>query len=299
MNQKIILLTAISMALTACSKEELFTGQNKDVELSVDVKSKNETATKAIIKETYLPDKATIGLVVEAAAGGNYDGISYNNIPYTATRTGNGQKWDTSSSVLLSSTIGKVYAYYPYSSSVTDITKIPVSTENTVDYMYAEPVTGISNNSPVARINMKHALAAIGVKVLKGTYTGSANMTTISIASQGFGDSGTLNAKTGLLSNIQNISSDITWTGELPLSSNTITVTRMVVPTTAENQNISFKVTVDGQVYTMTEMITGALRQGYIYEYTLMLNGEEMRISSTTVTGWIPETGNGGELETE
>lgn len=299
MNQKIILLTAISMALTACSKEELFTGQNKDVELSVDVKSKNETATKAIIKETYLPDKATIGLVVEAAAGGNYDGISYNNIPYTATGTGNGQKWDTSSSVLLSSTIGKVYAYYPYSSSVTDITKIPVSTENTVDYMYAEPVTGISNNSPVARINMKHALAAIGVKVLKGTYTGSANMTTISIASQGFGSSGMLDAISGTLEDIQNTGSDITWTGNIPLSVETETVMQTVIPTTLENQNISFKVIIDGQSYTTTKAIEGVLRQGNIYEYTLTLNGTEMRISSTTVTKWVTNTGNGGELETE
>lgn len=299
MNQKIILLTAISMALTACSKEELFTGQNKDVELSVDVKSKNETATKAIIKETYLPDKATIGLVVEAAAGGNYDGISYNNIPYTATGTGNDQTWDTSSSVLLSSTIGKVYAYYPYSSSVTDITKIPVSTENTVDYMYAEPVTGISNNSPVARINMKHALAAIGVKVLKGTYTGSANMTTISIASQGFGSSGMLDAISGTLEDIQNTGSDITWTGNIPLSVETETVMQTVIPTTLENQNISFKVIIDGQSYTTTKAIEGVLRQGNIYEYTLTLNGTEMRISSTTVTKWVTNTGNGGELETE
>ena len=74
---------------------------------------------KGQLTGTYLPDGATLGVFMRAADGSRYDGLTLQNVKYTATGSGVGQSWsgEVSSPIDLSSTVGTAYAFYPWFSS--------------------------------------------------------------------------------------------------------------------------------------------------------------------------------------
>ena len=137
----------VTMAALACGcTNDIDNGGFKSGSaLSIGTVTTERMLTRSVITGTAFPaDEAAkgIGLFLTATDGGNYDDQTSgcSNIKYSD----NGSGWTSDSPIMLSATEGKLYGYFPYSASVTDLTAIPVeSSLDGTDYMYATPVTGV------------------------------------------------------------------------------------------------------------------------------------------------------------
>ena len=164
-------LTSIAILLMAIScSEELEISDNQswgggNSALSISVLTEN-ISSKGLVTGGYLDNGASIGVTVTSTSGGNYDNTAYNNIQFTSSGTSTSQKW-SGGTVKLSATDGYCYAYYPYSSSASSITAIPVTAGGT-DYLYATRAS-VNDKSQTASLTMKHALSAIRFVLKRGT----------------------------------------------------------------------------------------------------------------------------------
>lgn len=243
----------------------------------------SSVSTKALVTGEYLSDGESIGVKLVDATNDTYDGIPFENIRYTATGTGTSQTWNTPSKVLLSSTVGKVHAYYPYKEGV-NMTGIPVSSGQT-DFMYGS-ASGVTNANGAANIRLNHALVAIKAKIIKGNYTAKAKLTGISVSSSGLATSAFLNAMTGALTNVQGVNTAINWNGAQTLEASSTDILLAGVPTAATNPSIKFSLTIDGAKYNINSAYTGSYIPGNVYEYVLTLNGKELSLAGVTVSNW-------------
>ena len=218
------------------------------------------------------------------ASGTTYDTKTYNNIKATASTGKTPQTWTFDSQVLLSSTDGTLYGYYPYNSSVTDLTKVPVSAGET-DYMYATPAEGLNDGSYNANVTMNHALAAIRLKIVRGTYTAAGSVTNLAIKSDNIATSATLNAKTGTLTSPTGAGTAINKTVTQTLSSSAQTTDFIFVPVTGSSAQPTFTATIDGKDYVATAGAT-SFAQGNLYEYTLTIDAKAITLSDVKVGDW-------------
>ena len=289
----IMAMTVVNYTFTACTSDqegqlnELTSSQNQ---LKLNVNTSAITASRALIEETYLPDNSEIGVTLLASDGNAYDGKTYSNIKFTADGT-TSQTWTGSSNILLSATPGNVYAYYPYSSSVTDITAVPVETGTQTDYMYATEVTGVYDAESEVDITMNHALSAIRFALKKGTYTGTGTVTSVSVTSTAAATGATMNSKTGTLSNFTGSGNEISVTKGISLTTTEQNADVIVVPT-GTNAALTLKVVIDGKTYSVTtDALT--LSKSNIYKYTVTVNSTSLELSGVTVGDWgYNESGN-------
>ena len=289
----IMAMTVVNYTFTACTSDqegqlnELTSSQNQ---LKLNVNTSAITASRALIEETYLPDNSEIGVTLLASDGNAYDGKTYSNIKFTADGT-TSQTWTGSSNILLSATPGNVYAYYPYSSSVTDITAVPVETGTQTDYMYATEVTGVYDAESEVDITMNHALSAIRFALKKGTYTGTGTVTSVSVTSTATATGATMNSKTGTLSNFTGSGNEISVTKGISLTTTEQNADVIVVPT-GTNAALTLKVVIDGKTYSVTtDALT--LSKSNIYKYTVTVNSTSLELSGVTVGDWgYNESGN-------
>ena len=286
MEFKSILLAAI-LLLTGCdSILDMNDISNSDREhmnyLSIESITTQNT-TKALIEDDYLPDGSEIGVTVLSRSGAAYDGIDYQNIRFVATGSGVTQTWAGAETVYLSATEGVCYGYYPYSSSVTDITEIPVSTAGQTDYLYATPVAVDINNRNVS-LSMNHGLSAVRFALKRGTYTGTGVISAVSVTSGGLGTAGSLNALTGKLSGVTGIGTEIGVSAAIELSSAEQNADVIVVPT-GISAALMLSVTVDGKVYS-TAADARIIAQGKCYTYTMTINAGELALSGVKVGDW-------------
>ena len=289
----IMAMTVANSTFTACTSEqegqlnELVSSKNK---LKLNVNTSAITNSRALIEETYLPNDSEIGVTLLASDGNKYDGKTYSNIKFTADGT-TSQTWTGSSDILLSATSGNVYAYYPYSSNVTDITAVPVETGTQTDYMYATEVTDVYDADSEVDITMNHALSAIRFALKKGTYTGTGTVTSVSVTSTATATGATMNAKTGVLSSFSGSGSEISVTKGISLTTSEQNADVIVVPT-GTNAALTLKVVIDGKTYSVnTDALT--LSKGNIYKYTVTVNSTSLELSGVTVGDWgYNESGN-------
>ena len=201
----IILLAALAFA--GCSKVEEF-NSNPDSALMIESVrgiSSYKLMSKAVITGESLPDDEStkgIGLFVTASDGGAYDGkdSGYTNVKYSF----NGTKWSAASPIYLSHSTGKLYGYFPYSETATDLTKIPVASSlNGTDYLYATP-KDVSYSNKSVDLQMSHALARLHLTIKMGdTYLSGGNLTRIAIQSKAIDSYGTMDIKTGAVAGIK------------------------------------------------------------------------------------------------
>ena len=258
-------LLCIIALFTACADDEV-TGDSVNT-LQVTVQTEQANTSRAIIDGGYLPDGSSIGLNLMAEDGSAYDGQVFYNLQYTAAGEGAAQTWSSTTPASLSSSIGKVIAYYPYNDDENlDITAVPVETESQTDYMYAKPVTGVNLVSPNANLTMQHALTDIRINVKKGTYTGTGEVTKITAKAPAFATHATMNAETGVFSNVTG--SGAQFVHELTdaaIATGNITHDFLVVPD-ADNASgdVTIFVTIDGKKFAVNVPYTEAFQQGFI-----------------------------------
>ena len=283
-----LLLGACTM-FTACTDTETIDvpgGSN----LSLNVQTA-AIESRGLIESATLPDGHSIGLTLVDEGGTKYDNISYNNIKATASTGKTPQTWGLQSDILLSATQGTLYGYYPYNADVTDLSAVPVETTSQTDYMYATPVEGLNDGNAEAAVTMNHALAAIRLNIVRGTYSGTGAVTAVTVNGSNIATNGTLNALTGALTALTDTETDIIDNGTFTLSNGGQTKDIIFVPA-GTSGTPSFKVTLDDKEYIATGAET-TFQQGYVYKYTLTINNKEISLSDVNVDNWgYNESGN-------
>lgn len=240
--------------------------------------------TKAMIKSTTLPNGSSVGITVRDDYGA-YIGELYTNVKYTSSEGSSKQIWSAESPIMLSSETGTAFAYYPYTASYEDLSAVPVKASSTVqtDYMWGTPVS-VSKDSRTASFVMKHALAAVKISYLRGTYTGTGKVTKVSFGGNCIATAAYMNVANGSLSGITGkggvISPSMTAT---TLSSTAKASEIIVIPTGEKTGKIT--ITIDGKDYTL-EFGDIDLKQGQITQFHLTVNSGEISLSDITVSEW-------------
>ena len=254
----------------------------------VSVTASDGLQTRGIITGTTLDDGSRIGLSLCDVSGTKYQGITYENICYTASGSGSSQKWDAESPIMVANTPGTLYGYYPYSESVTDIKKINITADsnNQTDYLWATPVSNITKANADAAVVMNHALAAVRLSVSRGTYSGTGRVTAASISGADIATSAVLNAKTGGLSSYKGYSTAISPAiTAFTLSQTASAIDILAIPCGNSTVNLKVTLTIDGNVYE-TSIPSAVVKQGNMTECKISVNDGEVYVTSVNVTAW-------------
>ena len=240
----------------------------------VSVTASDGIQTRGIITGTTLENGSRIGLTLCDVSGTKYQGITYENICYTASGSGSSQKWDAESPIMAANTSGTLYGYYPYSESVTDIKKINIiaDSNNQTDYLWATPVSNITKANADAAVVMNHALAAIRLSVSRGTYSGTGRVTAASISGADIATSAVLNARTGGLSSYKGYSTAISPAiTAFTLSQTASAIDILAIPCGNSTVNLKVTLTIDGNVYE-TSIPSAVVKQGNMTECKISVN---------------------------
>ena len=271
----------------SCNDDQVF-NQADIAPLQVSVNAQGTQSSRAIIHGEYLPDGSSIGVSLTNEDGGLYDNTEFFNLQYTASGESDAQTWSSDEYASLSTTIGKVTAYYPYNPDITDWTKIPVETASQTDYMYAKPVTGLNIVSSTANLLMQHALTDIRVCIQKGSYTGTGAVTKITAKAPAFATNATMSAVDGTLAGVTGGGTQFeTELTDAAISAADVTHDFLVVPLASSTSGeVTIFVTIDGKKFTVNVPYTEAFQQGYSYVYNLTLDNEALTFKGVKVDEW-------------
>ena len=273
-NVKLLMLSLV-LGATACTNEvENVGGSDNLLNLAFNV---SQPAARVMITDEYLPEGSRAGAML---VGEGYD--AYSNVCFTASGTGENQTW-ASDNVYLTSKNATLYSYYPYSGDA-DASALNFETATQTDYMYGTPLTSVSSANPSANVYLNHALANLKISVVKGSYPGEGNISSVAVLSDGIATGGVFNAAqaTPDYSDFSGVGSAVVREVESKLGGTPVDV--MVIPTGTADA-ISFSVVVDGITFTSASSdIT--LQKGLSYSYTLKLNSTQMSIATSGVAQW-------------
>lgn len=288
---RILLLPALILSFMSCDKN----GAEEETGTPLVIESVGISPTKAVITSDSFPEEEgfSIGLFLKAADNvSDYDGRPYSNIEYSK-EAGN-KSWTMTSPVMLSETAGNLYGYYPYDKSVSDIERVPVRASiNGTDYMFSEPVIGLSSSRPVASILMKHALALISISFVKdASYTGQCSLTSLLLDSEGISVEGKLNLKDGT---VTSTASGILFSGFshtiLP-EGTTEPVLAVPVNGSDERQDVDVKCVIDGVEYNVSLHGKGQdgkgviIKQGVHSHIKLTLKDKNLTVAGVSTEEW-------------
>lgn len=134
--------------------------------------------TKSPVYSQYLPPGSEIGVTLVEEGKDTYDGATYHNLIFTAYGREEDQFWVTSSEIELSDTKGKLYVYYPYTSSY-DSHSISASDTDTDVLWYS--VSDVSRRNNIVRVQLDHKKAIFRIKLVRGDYEGHGNISSVDI----------------------------------------------------------------------------------------------------------------------
>ena len=279
-------ILSFTALLCSCSPAEVLLPEEPQAEQPVALELSMSTAelTKALVKDTRLPDGSSVGITIKDDYG-VYTGELFTNVKYTAQQESGNQVWSSDSPVMLSSETGTAYAYYPYAEACTDITAISIRANSTVqtDFMWGIPVS-VSKDNRKATLVMKHALAAVRITYVRGTYSGTGNVSKVSFGGNCIAVAGTLDATDGSISNLAGKGTMLTPPQITTTLSSTLQEFELIVIPTGEKQG-KIVISIDGKDYTL-EFGDIDLRQGQITQFHLTVNDGELSLSDITVSEW-------------
>ena len=286
MKRLYINILSFTALLCSCSPAEVLLPEEPQAEQPVALELSMSTAelTKALVKDTRLPDGSSVGITIKDDYG-VYTGELFTNVKYTAQQESGNQVWSSDSPVMLSSETGTAYAYYPFAEACTDITAISIRANSTVqtDFMWGIPVS-VSKDNRKATLVMKHALAAVRITYVRGTYSGTGNVSKVSFGGNCIAVAGTLDATDGSISNLAGKGTMLTPPQITTTLSSTLQEFELIVIPSGEKQG-KIVITIDGKDYTL-ELGDIDLRQGQITQFHLTVNDGELSLSDITVSEW-------------
>ena len=285
MKRKLLPAVLAIISLYGC-QEEILTPEPilSDPAVPLEISMSTAELTKGLIKDTKLPDGSSVGITIKDDYG-VYTGELFTNVKYTAELESGNQVWSSDSPVMLSSETGTAYAYYPYAEACTDITSISIRANSTVqtDFMWGIPVS-VSKDNRKATLVMKHALAAVRITYVRGTYSGTGNVSKVSFGGNCIAVAGTLDATDGSISNLAGKGTMLTPPQITTTLSSTLQEFELIVIPSGEKQG-KIVITIDGKDYTL-EFEDIDLRQGQITQFHLTVNDGELSLSDITVSEW-------------
>ena len=284
--RKTTCLAAVVAAIASCAENPLETIETDKTPLSLSVMT-STIPSKGLISGNTLAEGAEIGITMTEYDGSIYNGLPYSNVRFTAGRTSGKQTWSPDIDVMLSSDMATLYAYYPYSTEVKDISSIPVkaSSEIQTDYMYADPVKDLRNKNAQATVILKHALSAIKISISRGSFTGEGKITSLSVSGANIATEAILDARYGNLSSIKGTGTEIKAPTEISVPDKGAATIDLIVIPGRDKSEIEIKTTIDGKEYTVqTEAVL--LEQGKIAVFDATLNNSEMTLSSIQIDDW-------------
>lgn len=273
-NYLMVLLAMI--LITSCEEEH---GKASSLAINANV---GETTRAS--KLNFIPGDE-IGIFVKNTEDGNYNDCdcSFNNKSTLST------EWLLKENIQLTKKVGTVYAYYPYSSEVSDIKQVPISSSSQTDYLFSVPAS-VNSDSPVATLRMQHALSLVKFVIKKDGYSGEGHITEINLKNIGL--SGSLNVMTGDIvtktTGNEKYEAVFILNESTPLAIGLIAFPQVVSSTTA-------LITIDGDQYSY-KLAPSNWEKGKEITYTLKINQTEktfISIGSATIDEW----GSGGDYE--
>lgn len=219
----------------------------------------------------------------------NTTGQNYNDCDCSFNNKGTmSSGWSLASDISLSNNVATVYAYYPYSSAITDLRKIPIESTSQTDYLVANPTTVDATNS-IAMLRMNHALSLVKFTIKKDGYSGVGRIT--DIVMQGITLSGSFDVCTGSITSgetgNENYKADVRLS-DTPITIGLIAIPQNVLSTTA-------LITIDGDQY-IYKLVPSNWVQGKETTYTLSIDSDDktlVSVGSSTIDEW----GTGGSYE--
>lgn len=296
MNKIIIAaMTAAAMSCSAIPEPDIHTENRSERNLIIN--SVEVATTKSLYTASRLEGDFGVMLTSKGSTD-RYDGLDYTNVRFIS----NGNSVSSpDSQIRLSSTEGTLYSYYPYSKTVDDFRKIPVSVNGNIqtDHMYGTPVTRLNNSNASTVIKMNHALAAIRITIIKGTYSGNGVISKVAVSGESLATEAYLDATTGRLSSFKGMGSEIfTPMNTSPAETLSESGTQkhfMIIPT-GESRPITVTVTIDGVDFTATAPEID-LAEGTITSYSVTVNSRDFNLSKGYVTPWVTGIQNNYEFE--
>ena len=290
------LVVLAALVLASCSKTAEFQ-HNPDSALeieSVSGISPFALTTKAVITGESLPgEEATkgIGLFVTAEDGSAYDGhdSGYSNVKYTY----NGSKWNTTTPIYLSGSVGNLYGYFPYNPDATDLRAIPVASSlNGTDYLYAN-IEEVSHSDKTVNLHMKHALSRLHLTIKKGkNFTAEATLSEITLKSTAIDATGTMDLTTGAITPAKLPAEtgkvDLTTEGEITVEGIEKDILLVPADNSAGKKDIAIFLLIDGKSAGIT--LSGengiGIRSGIQNNVILTIEDTGIKVSGVDVGVW-------------
>lgn len=283
--KRILSVLSIAAALSSCSPQDITPPLIEEETLvPLELELAAHTVTRAIVEGTTLPTASSVGITVRDSYGA-YAGEEYTNIKYTSKEVSGSHVWECDSPIMLSPQTGVLYSYYPYAEACSDISAISIRANSTVqtDFMWGTPVS-VSKDNRHASIKMNHALAAVRITYVRGTYSGTGTVSKVSFGGNCIAVAGTLDATDGSLSNFAGKGTMLTPPQIATTLSSSLQEFELLVIPTGEKQG-KVVITIDGKDYTL-EFGDIDLRQGHMTQFHLTVNDGELSLSDITVSEW-------------
>ena len=286
----LIVFSALSVTPGCSNEEQLSLDGTAEARtpLSISVTNAGLTKVGGVVSGSQFGNDVSLGLFLTKEDGSSPYDEPYNNIQYVSSNSG--QTWTATSPILLTGTKANVYAYYPYSSTATNIEAIPIDVTQNQDVMWATPYSGAYNASPTATLQMNHALSVIRFSLSKGDYSDAGNLTSITIKGDCMAKTGTLNAKTGAVTPTDG-GTEIDLGAAATLSSTPTNVEQLVIPTNASG-NISVTIQMARPPPPPPPPPPPTPEQSKAYKFGLAFSDSKLTMSTVTI-GTIDEVDKG------
>ena len=256
----------LTMVMTGCEKDDVI-----EVIPEPEKKPEQTLPKDSVVEKTYLSLDVQLLPILTRRSGpieefikGDELGVfggTEKNVRYTY----DGKEWKPDNPVEVEET-GTVYAYYPYSPSVTSHDNIKVDITRQEDVLYGK--AEVSKDIPTAGLVMRHALSLVRFRIVRDSYTG-----------EGIVEDGMLRnaAAEGVMDGEGGVSPGSS-KADLPLGykhrlgdGEGETADAIVIPGTTEGTSVEF--TIDGKRLTYDLSAGEGWERGRMYTYTLVLKG--------------------------
>lgn len=307
--KKLLLFILLATSIFSCTNDydtgiaENFSKTEKPLKIFTKVLT---TKSSNFIQE--FKGGSVIGLHVISENTGNTYGSNteYKNVKAEAYIKEDKMDWHQTPEIRLSSEPATVYAYYPYQEQTNfDPEKVPVrisaDASLTVDYMYGGQLSGqkaINRISPIAMINMNHALAILGFKVrMKSGISGCYLLNAIQIGNKAGGTAlcfrGKMNIKTGAIGGCAgtNASTRLTLDSPRMLRANHTEILQlMVIPSSRIKQEGDVEVlfVIDRKTFKYKIPAPTEWAKGNRYVYSLTFDGNKISLDDVETSEWLP-----------
>lgn len=271
-------LLCIGCLIISCSDEQ-FDQLDIDTRTLMVLSNTNylNVPSKSIYDHSFAKGSG-LAISLRASDGSLYDGRSITNIIYRAISVNREgfMLWKTADPIVLSSTIGKVAAISP-ENKAEDPSAIILNYTDNIDWLYAN-VSGVSVSNPIANLTLKHAMAGLRLKFVRGNMTGIGNISNITVAGSGMAKTAVLNAYTGNYTSTSGAGSSFVLEDNFNVSSTPYSAKQLFVPN-GVTSTASLSVSVDGIRYNVT-LPSFTSVAGHVYEFTITIDEKSMSVQS-------------------